>query len=67
MRDPKARVRLILIATLSPSGLNYDDRNRLLDAADISRADSQTIDNLKAMGAKMGRSKDKSSKGGLFS
>lgn len=68
MRDPKARVRLILIATLSPSGLNYDDRNRLLDAADFSRSDSQTIDNLKAMGAKMGKSKDKSSKsGGMFS
>ena len=67
MKDPKARVRLILIATLSPNGLNYDDRNRLLDAADFSRADSQTVDNLKAMGAKMGSAaKDKKSSSGLF-
>lgn len=68
MKDPKARVRLILIATLSPNGLNYDDRNRLLDAADFSRSDSQIVDNLKVMGAKMGgQSKEKSTKsGGLF-
>lgn len=65
MKDTKARVRLLLIATLSPNGLNYDDRNRLLDAADFARSDSQTIDNLKAMGAKMGgHKKDKEKSGG---
>jgi syntaxin-binding protein 1 len=70
MKDPKARIRLILIATLSPSGLNYDDRNRLMDAGDFARADAQTVDNLKAMGAKMGghagKEKEKSGAGGFF-
>ena len=67
MKDPKMRVRLILIATLSPNGLNYDDRNRLLDAADFSRSDSQTVENLKAMGAKMGgRAKGEKKGGGFF-
>lgn len=64
MKDTKARIRLLLIATLSPNGLNYDDRNRLMDAADLARSDSQTIDNLKAMGAKMGAKKDKDKGGG---
>jgi syntaxin-binding protein 1 len=64
MKDPKARLRLILIATMSPNGLNFDDRNRLLDAADFSRSDSQTIDNLKIMGARMGGRDDKEKKGG---
>jgi len=64
MKDPKMRVRLILIATLSPNGLNFDDRNRLLDAADFSRSDSQTVENLKVMGAKMGGQSKTEKKGG---
>ncbi|CAB9500639.1 Syntaxin-binding protein 1 [Seminavis robusta] len=64
MKDPKARIRLILIATLSANGLNYDDRNRLLGAADFSRSDGQTVDNLKAMGAKMGGQKKEDKAGG---
>lgn len=70
MKDPKARIRLILIATLSPNGLNYDDRNRLMDAGDFARSDAQTVDNLKAMGAKMGghtgKDKEKSGGGSFF-
>ena len=68
MKDSKARLRLILIATMSPNGLNFDDRNRLLDAADFSRSDSQTVDNLKIMGARLGgrNEKEKKGSGGFF-
>jgi syntaxin-binding protein 1 len=50
MRDSKARLRLLLIATISQDGLTGSDRDRLLRAANLAQDEVQTLNNLEQMG-----------------
>ena len=50
MRDSKARLRLLLIATISQDGLTGSDRDRLLRAANLAQDEIQTLNNLEQMG-----------------
>jgi syntaxin-binding protein 1 len=50
MKDPKKRLRLILITTISQGGLRTQDRRRLMNAAELSRTDAQTLNSLEVMG-----------------
>lgn len=59
MRDPKKRLRLILITIISQGGLRSQDRRRLMNAAELSRADQQTLNSLEVMGLSVTASTEK--------
>jgi len=48
--DIKARLRMLLIATISQQGLDSVHRRRMIDAADFSPDHIQTIDSLRKLG-----------------
>jgi len=50
IEDPKDRLRLMLIATISQGGLTSDDKNRLLRAAQLGRTELQTLESLAKVG-----------------
>lgn len=50
MIDSKARLRMMLIATVSQGGLSGSDRDRLLRTANLGQAEIQTLNNLEQMG-----------------
>lgn len=50
MTDTRARLRLILILTISQGGLSSQDRRRMLNAAELSRHDLQTLNALEPLG-----------------
>lgn len=50
MKDPKQRLRLILIFTISQGGLRQQDRRRLMNAAELSRKDLRTLNSLEILG-----------------
>jgi len=60
MKDPKARLRLILILTISQGGLRQQDRRRLMNAAELSRADMKTLNSLEILGLSTLAAADKS-------
>lgn len=59
MRDPKARLRLILIATVSQGGLRQQDRRRLMGAAELSRKQIRTLNSLEILGLSIFASTEK--------
>ena len=59
MRDPVARLRLILIATISQGGLRQQDRRRLMTAAELSRKDTRTLNSLEVLGLSIFASTEK--------
>jgi len=50
IRDPKDRLRLMLVATLSQGGLSRADKDRLLRAAQLNRKELQTLESLANIG-----------------
>jgi len=50
MSNAEARLRLILIVTISQGGLSSQDRRRLLNAAELERKEVDTMNNLEQMG-----------------
>ena len=50
MTDSQARLRMVLIATISQGGLSGLDRDRLLRTANLGQAEIQTLNNLEQMG-----------------
>ena len=50
MADSQARLRMVLIATISQGGLSGSDRDRLLRTANLGQAEIQTLNNLEQMG-----------------
>jgi len=50
MNKPKDRLRLILIITISQGGLRQQDRRRLMNAAELTRTDMQTLNSLEILG-----------------
>ena len=50
IRDPKDRLRLMLIATISQGGLSHSDKDRLLRAAQLSRKEMQTLESIAQLG-----------------
>jgi len=50
IREPKDRLRLVLIATISQGGLSYSDKDRLLRAAQLGRKELQTLESLAQLG-----------------
>ena len=50
IRDPKDRLRLMLIATISQGGLTHSDRDRLLRAAQLGRKEMQTLESIGQLG-----------------
>jgi syntaxin-binding protein 1 len=50
IKDPKKRLRLILIVTISQGGMRTQDRRRLMNAAELSRSDSQILNALEILG-----------------
>ena len=50
IQDPKDRLRLILIATISQGGLTSADKDRLLRAAQLGRSELQTLESLNRIG-----------------
>ena len=50
IQDPKDRLRLMLIATISQGGLTSFDKERLLRAAQLNRTDLQTLESLVKIG-----------------
>jgi syntaxin-binding protein 1 len=50
IKDPKKRLRLILIVTISQGGLRSQDRRRLMNAAELSRSDQQILNSLEVLG-----------------
>jgi len=72
IRDPKDRLRLILIATISQGGLSNSDKDRLLRAAQLGRKEMQTLESIAQIGIptvnnKSGRGSTESKKGFLGS
>lgn len=59
MKDPKARLRLILIITISQGGLRQQDRRRLMNIAELSRQDMKTLSSLEILGLSTLASSDK--------
>jgi len=71
IRDPKDRLRLMLIATISQGGLSHSDKDRLLRAAQLGRKEMQTLESIAQLGLstvnnKSGRSSTKESKKGFL-
>jgi syntaxin-binding protein 1 len=50
MKNPVDRLRLLLIATISQGGLRSDDRRLLMNAADLSRDHTKTLNSLEMLG-----------------
>jgi syntaxin-binding protein 1 len=50
IQDPKDRLRLMLIATISQGGLSRSDKDRLLRAAQLGRKELQTLESLSQLG-----------------
>lgn len=50
MKNPKDRLRLILIITISQGGLRQQDRRRLMAAAELQRKDMRTLNSLEVLG-----------------
>jgi syntaxin-binding protein 1 len=50
MSSPVARLRMVLLATVSQNGLSPSDRDRILRAAQLSRDDLLTMNSLEQMG-----------------
>lgn len=50
IQDPKDRLRLMLIATISQGGLTSFDKERLLRAAQLGRTELQTLESLVKLG-----------------
>lgn len=50
LKDPKDRLRLMLIATISQGGLPRSDKDRLLRAAQLGRKELQTLESLAEIG-----------------
>jgi len=50
IKDPKDRLRLMLIATISQGGLTRFDKERLLRAAQLGRTELQTLESLVKIG-----------------
>lgn len=67
MKDPKARLRLILIMTISQGGLRQQDRRRLINIAELSRGDMKTLNSLEILGLSTLASSDKKGLGSMFS
>lgn len=61
MKDPKDRLRLILIITISQGGLRQQDRRRLMNAAELSRNDMRTLSSLEILGLSILSSSEKKS------
>ena len=53
MTDTQARLRMVMIATISQNGLSGSDRDRLLRAAQLTREELQTLQNLEQMGVQI--------------
>ena len=70
IRDPKDRLRLLLIATISQGGLTNSDKDRLLRAAQLGRKEMQTLESIAQLGLKTINNKSRrvstESKKGLF-
>jgi syntaxin-binding protein 1 len=66
MKDSKSRLRMILLATISQGGLRQEDRRRLLNAADLSRKETRTLNALEVMGVSIFASADKKSIVSMF-
>jgi syntaxin-binding protein 1 len=50
MKNPVDRLRLLLIATISQGGLRSNDRRLLMNAADLSRDHTKTLNSLEMLG-----------------
>jgi syntaxin-binding protein 1 len=50
MKNPVDRLRLLLIATISQGGLRSSDRRLLMNAADLSRDHTKTLNSLEMLG-----------------
>ena len=50
MKNPTDRLRLLLIATISQGGLRSSDRRLLMNAADLDREHTRTLNSLEMMG-----------------
>lgn len=59
MRDTESRLRMILIITISQGGLRQQDRRRLMNAAELSRADMRTLNSLEILGLSLFSGSDK--------
>jgi syntaxin-binding protein 1 len=59
MRDATAKLRLILILTVSQGGLRQQDRRRLVNAAELSRQEMRTLNSLEILGLSTIASSDK--------
>jgi syntaxin-binding protein 1 len=59
IKNTKARLRLILIVTIAQGGLRSQDRRRLMNAAELTRADSQTLNALEILGLSTTASSEK--------
>lgn len=59
MKDPKDRLRIILVFTVSQGGLRQQDRRRLMNAAELTRADMKTLNSLEILGLSTLASADK--------
>jgi len=66
MKSPKARLRLILILTISQGGLRQQDRRRLMNAAELSRGDMKTLNSLEILGMSTLAATDKSRLTSMF-
>lgn len=67
MKNPKDRLRLILIATISQGGLRQQDRRRLMNAAELSRKDMRTLNSLEILGLSIFSSATEKKGGGVMS
>jgi syntaxin-binding protein 1 len=66
MKDPAARLRLILILSISQSGLRQQDRRRLMNVAELTRQDMKTMNSLEIMGHSGLAVSEKKTIGSLF-
>jgi syntaxin-binding protein 1 len=59
MKDTVAKVRLILILTISQGGLRQQDRRRLVNVAELSRQEMKTLNSLEILGLSTVAASDK--------
>jgi syntaxin-binding protein 1 len=66
MKDPQARLRLILILTISMGGLRQQDRRRLMNVAELTRQDMRTLNSLEILGLSTLAASDKKTITSIF-
>lgn len=66
VKSKEGRLRLILITTISQGGLSSGDRRRLMNAAELSRADINTMKALEILGLSVFNANKEKGGSGLF-